>query len=67
MKGLKNAGLKTLARTVLGREVEKPNAVTMSGWDNRWLTPDQVQYACVDAFVSFEIGRILNASAFRLK
>ncbi|KAI3444280.1 hypothetical protein Pfo_000945 [Paulownia fortunei] len=65
MKDLKNAGLKTLARTVLGKEMEKPKSVTISSWDNRCLTPDQIQYACLDAFVSFEIGRILNASAFR--
>lgn len=64
MKDLKNAGLKTLARTVLGKEMEKPKWVTRSSWDNRWLTPDQVQYACIDAYVSFEIGRVLNASAF---
>nr|XP_027065983.1 Werner Syndrome-like exonuclease [Coffea arabica] len=62
MKQLRNAGLKELARVVLGREVGKPRRVTMGRWDYRWLTPDQVQYACVDAFVSFEIGRRLNAS-----
>ncbi|KAK6944493.1 3'-5' exonuclease domain [Dillenia turbinata] len=58
---LRNAGLKGLARAVLGREIEKPKRVTMSRWDNEWLTYDQVQYACVDAFLSFEIGRALNA------
>ncbi|KAK4404712.1 hypothetical protein Sango_0839800 [Sesamum angolense] len=63
MKELKKGGLRSLARTVLGKEMEKPKWVTMSSWDNRVLTPEQVQYACVDAFVSFEIGRILNASA----
>ncbi|CAA0827512.1 Polynucleotidyl transferase- ribonuclease H-like superfamily protein [Striga hermonthica] len=61
---LKSAGLRTLAGVVLERDVEKPRAVTMSRWDHRWLTPAQVQYACVDAFVSFEIGRILDASSF---
>lgn len=60
---LKSAGLKQLASVVLGKEVEKPKRVTMSRWDNQWLTPAQVQYACVDAFVCFEIGRILNASS----
>ncbi|KAL0383398.1 UNVERIFIED_CONTAM: hypothetical protein Scaly_0627100 [Sesamum calycinum] len=63
-KELKNAGLKGLSSFVLRRELEKPQRVTMSRWDNRWLTADQVQYACVDAFVSFEIGRILNASDY---
>ncbi|PIN19641.1 DNA helicase [Handroanthus impetiginosus] len=62
-KKLKNAGVKELARVVMGKEVDKPKGVTMSRWDNQWLTPAQVQYACVDAFVCFEIGRILNASS----
>ncbi|PQM39289.1 Werner Syndrome-like exonuclease [Prunus yedoensis var. nudiflora] len=57
---LRNAGLKGLARQMLGKEVHKPNRITMSRWDNQWLTCDQVQYACVDAFLSFEIGRHLN-------
>ncbi|KAH6779556.1 hypothetical protein C2S52_010793 [Perilla frutescens var. hirtella] len=64
MKELKNAGLKTMARIVLGKEMEKPKSVTRSRWDNRRLTADQVQYACIDAFVSSEIGRVLSASVF---
>lgn len=63
-KELKNAGLKTMARIVLGKEMEKPKWVTRSRWDNRRLTADQVEYACIDAFVSSEIGRVLNASVF---
>lgn len=58
----RNIGLKDLARFVLGKDFEKPRMVTMSWWDNPQLTHDQVQYACVDAFVSFEIGRVLNAA-----
>ncbi|KZV14930.1 Werner Syndrome-like exonuclease [Dorcoceras hygrometricum] len=56
---LRQAGLKSLASLVLGKELEKPKDVTLSRWDRRWLTMDQVRYACLDAFVSFEIGRIL--------
>ncbi|GAV89072.1 DNA_pol_A_exo1 domain-containing protein [Cephalotus follicularis] len=63
---LKNCGLKALARSVLGIEVEKPKSVTMSMWDNQWLTPSQVKYASVDAFLSFEIGRRLNASGEKI-
>ncbi|PHU06168.1 hypothetical protein BC332_26990 [Capsicum chinense] len=59
-----NAGLKTLCGVVLGREMEKPGHVTMGRWDNEWLDMAQVQYACVDAFVSFEIGKCLNASGY---
>jgi len=61
---LRNAGLKGLSRRLLGKEVEKPRRITMSRWDNEWLTADQVQYACLDAFLSFEIGRSLNAADF---
>ncbi|KAK1441476.1 hypothetical protein QVD17_07394 [Tagetes erecta] len=56
---LKNAGIKSLTLRVLGIEMNKPKGVTMSRWDNQWLTHAQVQYACIDAFLSFEIGRIL--------
>ncbi|KAK2652041.1 hypothetical protein Ddye_011897 [Dipteronia dyeriana] len=65
MEELRNKGLKGLAWEVLDLDVEKPINVTLSRWDNRWLSEDQIQYACVDAFVSFEIGRTLNAGAYR--
>ncbi|KAA8517893.1 hypothetical protein F0562_015367 [Nyssa sinensis] len=43
IRQLRNAGLKTLAREVLGKEVAKPKRITMSRWDNEWLTPAQIQ------------------------
>ncbi|KAL7237823.1 hypothetical protein ACSBR2_004014 [Camellia fascicularis] len=55
---LRNAGLKNLSREVLGKEIEKPKRIMMSRWDNDWLCPGQVQYACIDAFLSFEIGSV---------
>ena len=58
-KELKNAGLKILAMRVLGKEIDKPKSISRSRWDDRWLTPPQVQYACIDAFISSEVGRIL--------
>ncbi|CAH1445564.1 unnamed protein product [Lactuca virosa] len=61
---LRNAGLKGLSKRVLGKELNKPKAVTMSSWDDQWLSPAQVQYACIDAFLSFEIGRILITGDF---
>ncbi|KAH7556843.1 hypothetical protein ACOSP7_026115 [Xanthoceras sorbifolium] len=64
MVSLRNAGLKSLAREVLGLEISKPRAITMSRWDHRWLNAAQIQYACLDAFVSFEIGRTLNAASY---
>ncbi|RZB52745.1 Werner Syndrome-like exonuclease [Glycine soja] len=54
------AGLATLARHVLGVAVEKPQWITRSRWDDRRLTKEQVQYATIDAFLSYEIGRQLN-------
>ncbi|KAK4749861.1 hypothetical protein SAY87_027310 [Trapa incisa] len=62
-KELKYAGLKTLVKEVIGKEVEKPKSVSRSRWDYRWLVPSQVQYACLDAFLSFEIGRSLTTTA----
>ncbi|KAJ4956443.1 hypothetical protein NE237_013226 [Protea cynaroides] len=58
-KELKRSGLKTLAWEVLGKELEKPQHITLSHWDDYELSYDQVHYACIDAFVSFEIGRTL--------
>ncbi|KAJ4837349.1 hypothetical protein Tsubulata_008327 [Turnera subulata] len=58
---LRGAGLKQLAKEVLGKEVSKPKQVTMSRWDNPWLTPAQVKYASLDAILSFLIGKQLNA------
>jgi ribonuclease D len=61
-KAMNFAGLKTLALRVLGKEIEKPKRITMSDWSNFPLTIRQVQYACVDAFISFEVGRLLYSS-----
>ncbi|PUZ55508.1 hypothetical protein GQ55_5G217900 [Panicum hallii var. hallii] len=55
---LRNAGLKTLAREVMGVHVDKEKRVTLSGWDQP-LSTEQVRYACIDAFVSYEVGRLL--------
>ncbi|KAG8372186.1 hypothetical protein BUALT_Bualt12G0040200 [Buddleja alternifolia] len=57
---LECAGLNRLANFVLDKDMEKSRRVTMSRWDWRRLTAEQIKYACLDAFVSFEIGRVLN-------
>ncbi|PSS33485.1 Werner Syndrome-like [Actinidia chinensis var. chinensis] len=62
VREMRNMGLKDLAMQVLGKEVVKPRWITMSRWDNEYLSASQVQYACIDAFLSFEIGRCLNAA-----
>ncbi|KAK1386716.1 3'-5' exonuclease domain-containing protein [Heracleum sosnowskyi] len=41
IRQLKNAGLKELTRVVLEKEISKPKSVTMSRWDNPWLTSSQ--------------------------
>ncbi|KAI3788225.1 hypothetical protein L2E82_00982 [Cichorium intybus] len=58
-ENMKRLGLKRMAGMFLGKEPKKPKRVTLSNWDNRWLSPKQIDYACIDAFLSFEIGRVL--------
>ncbi|XP_058739716.1 3'-5' exonuclease-like [Vicia villosa] len=55
-------GIKKLAERILGKIVEKPQRITRSRWDNPWLNVDQVKYAAVDAYISFEIGRRLYSN-----
>jgi ribonuclease D len=56
---LRQAGLQALVRAVMGADLQKPKKVTMGPWDAQDLSADQIKYACIDAFVSFEIGRKL--------
>ncbi|PQQ01449.1 Werner Syndrome-like exonuclease [Prunus yedoensis var. nudiflora] len=58
----RNLSLKDMAEEVLGQEFQKPKTITTSHWDKPCLSLAQVKYACVDAFVSFEIGRVLRAA-----
>ncbi|XP_011040699.1 PREDICTED: Werner Syndrome-like exonuclease [Populus euphratica] len=58
----KNSGIKSLVKEILGKQIEKPKRVTMSRWDNEWLTGAQVQYACLDAFLCYKIGENLYAA-----
>ncbi|KAK3421501.1 hypothetical protein EUGRSUZ_G02149 [Eucalyptus grandis] len=59
--GLENAGLKMLARMVLGWTVDKDSRVRVSDWNNLSLDDAQVEYACLDAFVSSKIAEELYA------
>ncbi|TVU35668.1 hypothetical protein EJB05_17569, partial [Eragrostis curvula] len=61
---LKKAGLKALTREVMGVHIDKPKRVTMSKWDEPRLSPEQVDYACIDAFTSYEVGRLLLSGQF---
>ncbi|KAK1611336.1 hypothetical protein QYE76_035009 [Lolium multiflorum] len=57
--GRTRLGLKGYAREVLGLSMEKPRNVTMSNWEKRQLDVAQVQYACIDAYVSYKLGERL--------
>jgi ribonuclease D len=59
MPRLRQAGLKAVAAAVMGAQVQKPKNVTMGRWDAADLSDEQIKYACIDAFVSFEVGRKL--------
>lgn len=58
-KARPNAGLKEVAMKVLGWEMEKCKEITLSKWDKEVLDKRQVLYACIDAFVSYHIGKEL--------
>nr|XP_043616111.1 Werner Syndrome-like exonuclease [Erigeron canadensis] len=58
-RDLYGSGLTKLANWVCGMDIHKPKTITTSHWDKEWLSLAQVKYACVDAFLSFEIGRKL--------
>ncbi|EYU23171.1 hypothetical protein MIMGU_mgv1a026624mg [Erythranthe guttata] len=61
METLRGAGLKTLVKCILGKDMQKPKTIAMSEWDKLELEQDQVAYAWLDAYFSFEIGRQLSA------
>ncbi|KAI3882480.1 hypothetical protein MKX03_002430 [Papaver bracteatum] len=57
--GPSRPSMENLAEFVLGFPgVRTDPCVGMSNWSAEHLTVDQVQYAVVDAFVSFQVGRI---------
>ncbi|CAL4974925.1 unnamed protein product [Urochloa decumbens] len=56
---LRKAGLKAIASAVMGATVDKPQRVRTGCWDAYELSDEQIKYACIDAFVSFEVGRKL--------
>jgi ribonuclease D len=59
MPWLRQAGLKGIASAVMGANIEKPQKVRVGPWDAYELSDEQIEYACIDAFVSFEVGRKL--------
>ncbi|KAI3950905.1 hypothetical protein MKW92_044237 [Papaver armeniacum] len=49
-------GLSNLSNAVLGQDLRERRDIQLSHWDNGFLTDNQVEYACLDAYVSFKIG-----------
>ncbi|TVU00176.1 hypothetical protein EJB05_54412, partial [Eragrostis curvula] len=56
---LRRAGLEAIASAAIGVDVGRPLWVRTSPWDASQLSHQQIKYACIDAFVSFEVGRVL--------
>lgn len=60
--GSSRGSMENLVRVFLGFSgVAKDPVVGRSNWKAKNLSHDQVQYACVDAHVSAEIGKKLEA------
>ncbi|KAI3917933.1 hypothetical protein MKW98_000167 [Papaver atlanticum] len=54
--GFYKAGLKNLAKDVLSLDLPKERKIQTSNWNVSFLTEQQIEYACLDAFVSFKLG-----------
>ncbi|XP_042497643.1 Werner Syndrome-like exonuclease, partial [Macadamia integrifolia] len=61
-------GLKVPAKEVVALSMEKPEALTwQSNWEDRELSQEQIEYACIDAYASYRIGeKMLMANGFSL-
>lgn len=53
-------GMKALAKSVLGFEMDKKKNVILSNWERPLLTKRQIDYASKDAIVGLEIFRAFN-------
>ncbi|KAH7521567.1 hypothetical protein FEM48_Zijuj07G0047100 [Ziziphus jujuba var. spinosa] len=60
----KRKGLKKLAMELIGKCMQKPIHVTLSEWDAKKLSHEQVEYASIDAYVSFELGMSLKKGGY---
>ncbi|XP_010268098.1 PREDICTED: Werner Syndrome-like exonuclease [Nelumbo nucifera] len=57
----KRVSMEKLASIVLGADgMKKAKWIGRSAWDSFWLSEEQVLYACLDAFLSFEMGKSLR-------
>ncbi|KAF2321788.1 hypothetical protein GH714_002862 [Hevea brasiliensis] len=60
MTNYRMMGLKALEHDVLQKVIPKPREITMSEWNAKELTIEQIAYACLDAFLSLELGIFLS-------
>ncbi|KAI3841465.1 hypothetical protein MKX03_019448 [Papaver bracteatum] len=61
-RGLYQAELNSLVNIVLGKHLHhqpKFTRIAFSRWDRDYLKNEQVEYACLDAYASFELGLYL--------
>ncbi|MCL7034366.1 hypothetical protein MKW94_004908 [Papaver nudicaule] len=49
-------GLMKLAKEVLNIELPKRRFVQLSNWENGFLSDEQIEYACLDALVSYKLA-----------
>eukprot|EP01018_Ginkgo_biloba_P007214 Gb_39054 [translate_table: standard] len=56
---LKRSGFKTLAREILGLSMVKPKKISRSNWEREDLSASQIEYACIDAYISFTVAQKL--------
>ncbi|KAI3843193.1 hypothetical protein MKX03_009792 [Papaver bracteatum] len=54
--GFYKDGLKNLTKDVLSLDLPKDRKIQTSNWNVSFLTEQQIEYACLDAFVSFKLG-----------
>ncbi|KAM0853635.1 hypothetical protein ACQ4PT_050934 [Festuca glaucescens] len=60
LTGMGNASVELMAERFLGYHgISKPVSVAMSAWHATRLSVEQVEYACVDAYLAFRLGVLL--------
>lgn len=57
---IRNNGLKKLAAIFLNFRVSKSRSQRLSNWEGDTLTPKQVKYAATDAWVCYELYRVMK-------
>ncbi|RDX74637.1 Werner Syndrome-like exonuclease, partial [Mucuna pruriens] len=56
---ISTGGLKSMAKELVGLDMKKPKKVCISEWKTKKLSLSQVEYASIDAYASFKIGKVV--------